>query len=294
MSRRRAPVIAPLRLALLVGLLCALGLLRGTAASAAGCPNEARRAEQQSSYLPECRGFELASPVNKYDEEVEVPGQVDHEVAYQAAANAAGVTYTLTGGIPGSGSAGLYTSALGRREASAAGWETAPLNPENRFGILPGPGPRNAGTFQYFSPELTCGVEGTTLGQTEHPGESSPRLAPGEQPSEAIENLYVWNAAAATYTLLTELKPVAPVGATEEEEAYVVDGASDECHHVIFESAVPGYNLEGAPENSLYEWTQGGPPRVASILPDGKPATTVIGTHGGSNGSTLGQLSARE
>lgn len=268
------PARAPAR-AVLTALLAAMvtllaGVLSSAGASAAEpCPNEAVRNEQHSTYLPACRGFELVSPALKNEQEVEVPGQYAFEVPFQAAAEGAGVTYTLTGAIPGSASGGLYTTALGRSAAAASPWQTTPLNPENQFGVLPGPGPRLSGAFGYYSPNLTCGVEQTRLPQPAHNGESTYQLPPGEEAAEGIENLYEWDAATGTYTLMTSVRPEAPQEVPFTAHSYTVDGASTGCGHVIFQTE-KGYQQPGQPGIALYEWSAGGAPVVASVLPDGK------------------------
>src|ERR1035437_2410202 len=95
-TRPRAVLLA------LAGALLAL-LLSAAGASAAACPNEAIRTEQGSGYLPNCRAYEMVSPVEKNGQEVEVPEQFDiGEVPFRASDTGAGAAFTLTGGIPGS------------------------------------------------------------------------------------------------------------------------------------------------------------------------------------------------
>ncbi len=69
-SPRRRHVL----LAALAGLAlaCATGLA-GPAQALAACPNEALRAEARSTLLPQCRAYELVSPVYTADSDAEAP-----------------------------------------------------------------------------------------------------------------------------------------------------------------------------------------------------------------------------
>ncbi len=274
----------------LVAIGVAAGLLPvATASAAGGCTNQAARDQQGAGYLPDCRAYELSSPVNKNEEEVEVPGQYIQEIPFAAALTGGGIAFTLTGGIPGSESAGLYTAAVGHSAAPGSPWNTVSLNPENRFSVLPGPGPRNAGLFHYFSPDLSCGVESTRLAIARHSGEP-PQLAPGENPEEGIENLYTWDAATDSYTLVTNVRPKEPQ-ANPEGLGYWVDGASSGCARIIFENGSSGYELLGAPSSSLYEWSAATDKViVASKLPDGTNAE-IVPVDGGEFHSNLNMIS---
>jgi hypothetical protein len=302
---------------LAVGLLAGLsGLLATDIASAAkACPNEAVRAEQAATYLPACRGYELTSPVKKNGEEVQVPESNAGQVPFDASLEGGGVAFITTGGLPGSQSGGLYGESRSRRSTSEPSWATLPLNPESRFSSSY-TGEGSTGYIEYFSPNLSCGVEQTELPQAARSGRATPQLPSGELAGERVNNLYVWNAAAETapgsasgtgpesYALVTNVKP----SNAAERETDVVDGASSDCKHVIFES---GYQFLGAPKGSLYEWTEGAPEetsegpvragtlRVASVLPDGNAAqapeeegSAVSPVGGGEKGSDLNEISS--
>lgn len=63
-DRRRA-LARPLAAATAAGAALALSLTGAPAALADDCPNAAVRAQQNATYLPDCRAYELASPVDK-------------------------------------------------------------------------------------------------------------------------------------------------------------------------------------------------------------------------------------
>ena len=232
-------------------------------ASAAACPNEAVRVQQGvTTLLPECRGYEMVTPVNKNDEEVTVPSYTTGlEIPYQAAAQGAASSFTMTGGIPGSESAGEFVDSIGTATTAGALWSDLSLAPETRFAPIGTSGPRNGGQFVYYSPNLTCGVEKTPLPLAKNPGEPAPELAEGEKASEEIENLYVWNAPSAapsesnrgSYTLVTKVRPRAP----GESSPYSgggcrVDGSAEGCSHISFETDAAGYELPVSQGSSEY------------------------------------------
>jgi hypothetical protein len=292
MSVERASIGRTLRRALPVLALIA-GVLApaGVSSAAETCLNQAVREQQASGYLPHCRGYELASPINKNEQEVEGPTQFAKELAFKAAANSSSVVFTLTGAIPGSLSGGLYSQALSASVAPGTEWLAHPQNPENGLGSLPSLGPKDSGEFYYYSPDLSCGVEATTLPLAMHNGEPTPLLAPGETGGEKIGKLYRWDAAGESFTLVTSIKPSNPTAEGQEPYNYFVDGASTGCARVIYENGQPGYNLTGDPVGSLYEWSEATGPRVASVLPSNNKATRVYQIAGGTKGSNIGQIS---
>jgi hypothetical protein len=290
------PRKAPGFVSALVAVVAA-GLIPAASAGAQTCPNQAVRDQQSSSYLPECRAYELASPVNKNEQEVEGPTQYGKELSFQGAETGSSVAFTLTGAIPDSLSGGLYSEALARSAAPGSAWQVQPQNPQNELAVLPGGGPKSSGEFRYYSPDLSCGVTSTPLAQAAHNGETTPLLAPGENAEEKVGRLYRWVAGSSpagdTYSLITSIKPSDPTGESEQPYNYYVNGASAGCAKVIYENPESvGYNLPGDPPGTLYESTEATGPRAASVLPSGHKATAVQGSLGGTKGSNIGQISA--
>src|SRR5664280_2051845 len=99
-------------LSLITAAVLAALLLPTATASAASCPNQAIQEEQHAGYLPDCRGYELASPVNKNEEEVESPGVQGHQVPFDASAAGAGLVFGVLGALPGSLSGAYYQQYL--------------------------------------------------------------------------------------------------------------------------------------------------------------------------------------
>ena len=172
---------------------------------AESCPNADRRAEQgvaegSAHALPACRAYELASPLLKNEQEVNVPDRFVAEASFQAAEQGGGVVYSLTGAIPGSQSGGLYGHAVSTSPAPGSPWSADPLEPSNRLGGLHGAG-ENSGEFESFSPSLGCGATRTRLAHPPSPKKPNRSCRRGphgealESPEEEIDNLYLWRSA---------------------------------------------------------------------------------------------------
>ncbi len=176
-------------------LACALS---PAGALAAGCPNEPIREQQHvTALLPDCRAYEMVTPVNKNDQEATVPFYTTaDEVPFQASARGPGSTFTMTGGFPGSESTAQFAVGIGTGGAPGSPWSDLALSPETRFGRLGTEGTRHSGDFLHYSPTLSCGVETTALPQAKNHGEETPEIAPGELPSDEVQRLYMWKAPA--------------------------------------------------------------------------------------------------
>lgn len=274
-----------------IGVLVVASLGSATASLAATCPNQTIREQQGSTYLPDCRGYELASPVLKNGQEVEPKGVEVVQLPFRASDTGAAVAYEATGGLPGSASAGLYTQYLARGGALGSLWQNLSLNPDNTFAPLTYPGPSAAGEFEYYAPNLSCGVMSTRLPLAIHAGEPTPQLPPGETAEEGARNIYEWDAADDSYHLVTNVKPENLAEITQfSSNVYTVAGASAGCARIIFESE---HRFKGAPVNTLYEWNGSGL-EVASRVPDGKGGEVdveVVPVLRGERNSTFNEIS---
>ena len=84
--------------------------------AAGSCPNEARREEQESTFLPECRAYEMVTPPFKQGFAPLGPTYRDGAVAYYS-----------TGSFDGNAYGGLGNQYVARR--SETGWKTIAMNP---------------------------------------------------------------------------------------------------------------------------------------------------------------------
>ena len=245
--------------------VCVGGIVSGAALAAEGCPNEALRVEQGSTYLGGCRAYELVSPPSAR------PG------LGQAATVGGAIAWTST--VPPSGPAGQVGSAEYLSRRSAAGWST--------IGVTPPQSPETHTEFDctpsmYFSPNLTKGVLSDGIGSVTLAGAGEePCLNHNEpglvsEPSgwqsepEGKQNLFLadlGDSGPGTWRLVNRT-PVSVMPA----DAWLEGGSSeegDELSHVVFEEAAQ--LTTNAPVGAdLYEWTDG-EVRLVTFLPDGEP-----------------------
>lgn len=218
--------------------------------------------------LPDSRGFEMVSPVDKNSGEVAVPGGrgglVDAGFSVkpmQGSAMGEAIFYpsfTSFGNGQGAPAASGYLSRRG-----SAGWFTENISPPDREGSTSDP-------FRGFSADLAFGAV----------IQKEPMLAPGA--GAGFENLYLRDDAGGGFTTLTTATPRVAAG-----ENYCVSfaGASASSDRVIFiANGALTHDAPDAPGFSLYEWSRGEGLRLVSILPDGTPAQPSGSTGFGAEG----------
>jgi hypothetical protein len=275
-------------------LAAAVGGASPTPALAQECANEAVRAQQGSTYLPDCRAYELVSPQEKNGSEVLPHVSYQSEIPFQAAASGASVMYSTTGGLLETGSSGHASFYLGASAGLGNPWSNTSLNPESRFGVRTGGEGGTAGStgeYRYLAPNLNCAVMETSLPQGANAASSTPLLPEGETAGESISNLYVWRTADSSRVLATPVKPDNP--SELDGFDYRLAGTTSNCENIFFQSeyqflGVPRDTRVGSTEsrtNALYEWRAAASPqlRVASVLPDGKLAGPVRSDNGMAN-----------
>jgi hypothetical protein len=288
--------LATLLSSLAVALVAMLGTPAGAAAAEGGCSNETVREHQSSLSLPDCRGYELVSPVVKNGEEVDYPGfSPGLELPFLAAKEGAGVEMTFLGGPPGAESAGEVTQAISRGGAAGSWpWSFESLAPNSKFGPILLEQAIDYAPTAFISPSLSCSVQQTRLAQPMPGNDEVPLLPPNTKPEENVDQLYVAHAGSNARELVSDERPFSPNAkkAGAEPSILAVLGATGNCEHVAFEETnnfeVGGYEYplepgssEFAPTDSLYEWQPGTGPgngrlALASRLPDGKPAANGV------------------
>ncbi len=257
-------------MAWMAALLLTVGLVAAPAVAAEGsCANEARRAEQSSSYLPDCRAYEQVTPVAKDAGEPKavVVGLVERKAFEPVEAAHAAVDgdrmawvseYSLAG-VVGPSTPGVdYLSTRGLE-----GWSTEatvpPQSPEN--GLLC---PYRIGIVGWSS-DLTKGLlsdgnaqevnrPGTEVGtfheQALGCGHAEPALKEAgggaiEEP-RGFQNLFVRDSETATYQLVNVTPEVAPhptpkEGITQEQDYFPPNflAGSADLGRVVFEDELP-------------------------------------------------------
>jgi hypothetical protein len=242
------------------------------------CPNSVFRAGL-SARLPDCRAYELVSPVQKNGGDV-AAGKVTNEHGTLAEVSAGGerATYSSIRPFGEPQAAPLVNQLFSVR--SVAGWETRSISPPRSS--LPLYGPGIAGQYKSFEEEL-CG---SWLMQDSEFG-----LTPGASSGTANAYRRTGCNAEAAYELLTAVGPPGfGHGSGEipvENYLPVPQGHSADGAHTILraDGALTANACKTAGIFQLYETSPEGPLRTVSILPPEGNASRAACKH-----STVGTV----
>jgi hypothetical protein len=236
------------------------------------CSNEALREEQGSTFLPDCRAYELASPADKGGGDV-----MPNSSRTRAAADGGAVNFTSLVALGDAHGATIGTEYIAERTGAAgtSGWTTHGITPAQQpfplYGAFFGFDPSYDGEF---SSDLSRGVF-----RAYRPITDAPDVA-GQL------NLYVRRdlrtPGAGFYQLISD--PGFAVPTPPSPVRPYLAGASSDFSHVIFESS---QNLDADASGSdpkLYEWANG-TLRLAGVLPDGTAATSSQAGRGATSNS---------
>ncbi len=253
-SMSSRPCVLGAYLLLLVAI--SLGGVSAAPAGAASCPNAQFRSGP-SEHLPDCRGYEQVSPVEKDGQDAVTllplrPAQASPCEAGEPCTVAYMNAGAAFGGALGNDFPNAYLATRG-----AGGWQTTALTPPTPQAPTNG----KAGVAYAFSQDLSRTVLRVPLQQLT-------ASAPA-----GVYNLFLRQPGGA-YSLVTAAAPAEPPhsGCTlcfEEEDVPAFAGASSDFSHVIFEandSLVEGAPGEGV--ENLYE-AVGEHVRLVGILRDG-------------------------
>jgi hypothetical protein len=213
--------------------------------------------------LPADRGIELVSPPDKRP----VGGVnkvlvASNQSVYQVAEDGEAVGYPILQGLESSDSGG-ETIFAGQR-SGGGNWSSTQVTPAS---LIPAPeaGLVNArsGAVRYLSPDLGCAVI------------ESPNPLTADTPEVDVENgvynLYRWDRATDTYTLITNRVPIDPTKWSTVSIYYNVAGSTDDCSRIFFKNAEYSFSVG---ESGLYEWDEG-TLRDAGLRPDGSVASGI-------------------
>jgi len=207
------------------------------------------------SNLPNNRQAELVSPANKRP--VGAVFQVEafnSQNYYQAAEDGEAAGYPLIHGIEGS-TAGGETIFASQRNPS--GWTAEQVTPPILISSVQAESARPAVVLYYDPKDLSCAIISSFNPLTPDTPESDVE--------NGVVNLYRWDKATDTYTLLSNRPPLNPDVLTLSH--YQVGGATPDCSRVFFHSVysfLPG-------GSKMYEW-EDGTLRDAGLRPDDSAA----------------------
>ena len=208
--------------------------------------------------LPYDRAFELVSPPDKRP-----VGNMEQLAAihqlYQVAESGDRAGYLILNGLEGSPTGGEVIYAGSR---TGEGWSSTQISPPALVSA-PGVNGQNfsatPGFIRYLDPhDLKC-----ALVETYNPITAD---TPAADTEFGVFNLYRWNAADDTYTLITNRIPLNPEAHKPDQQGfYQVAGVSKDCSRIVFRSRA--YSFISA-ATGLYEWDEG-VLRDAALRPDG-------------------------
>ena len=239
-------------------------------AEQAACPNEQLRGGF-SARLPDCRAYELVTPP------VKSSAQFDgaENVAYSSMAATDGEALTLFTyePRPGAPTGGQHYVAT----RGAGGWIAESIMPIESYD---GVGCQDFKVVYAYSDQLTKDVietgggSRTSLGAYPENAQScnpeGRQVVSGEP--VGYQNLLVRDNKTRTYQLANTLPP----GVTPADAHF--QGASADLSHVFFTETSPLAEGASYGVENLYEWDEGAPLRLVSVLPDG---TAVAGSVAG-------------
>jgi hypothetical protein len=203
--------------------------------------------------LPAHRGIELVSPADKR------PAGAVQELepqSYGVSEDGEAISYPLYNGVADSTASGSLVY-MGRRTSDT--WESSQVS---------GPSLIPASTHDFVAPSTVRWVD-------EQSGscalvESFNPLTPDTPEADlenGVKNLYLWDAATGSYTLITDPVPV-NAGLKTPSTAFLIAGATGDCSRFFFVSST--YRYLSGDNSSLYEWDEG-TLRDAGLRPDGSP-----------------------
>ncbi len=231
-------------------------------AEQAACSNEELR-DDFSARLPDCRAYELVTPSTKVSTQFE-PGAI-------VALNGNAILFGSREPLPGAPTGGNHYVAT----RGAGGWMFEELIPlESYSGVTCA---ENNNTVPAYSDDLsTVLVLGGIWTRASNPRGGVPQEGEEGCNAEGVqvvsgeplgyENLLLRDKATGGFRLVN----TTPSGVTPGDAHF--QGASSDLDHVIFSERALLTPDAPAGDEDLYEWHEGSPLRLVTVLPDGTPA----------------------
>lgn len=239
-----------------------------------GCPNEAYRTGA-SATLPDCRAYEMVSPVDKAGGDVMAPRNTSAWPARldQAAEDGEAITYSAAHAFAGAVSAPFVNQYLARRDPTS-GWQTQAISPAQEGPAFNSPLIQTDTSFKAVAPDLRYGW---LLTDTE------PVLGPDGVPGHP--NLYRRDNLTGTYQACTDVPPRTTEALGSPPQLQGTSASQDLAIFRIRNELTDDSAPTGNTIYQLYACDFGGAPgarvHLVSILPDA--SASEIDNTGGSN-----------
>lgn len=226
-----------------------------------GCPNQALRTGP-SALLPDCRAYEMVSPVDKNGGDISAPLNISsvEQMVAQATPEGSKLTYSSRTAFADPDGAPFVSQYLASR--GAGGWSTDAITPAREVNIA---GLHLNNQFRAFS---------TDLSQAWLFWDGEPPLDPAVPPGYKM--LYRRDNASGAYSpLITVTPPAASPGTVGDDHfnprlaGFSADGKSAvfTANDRLVPQASTATNSQGRPIRQLYEWREGQGIGLVSILP---------------------------
>jgi hypothetical protein len=217
------------------------------------CPNAQARTEQPyGQALPDCRAYELVSPIQKNDQDVEAIDSRASVFDKASGPEASAITYQATGSFSEAGASEPRGAQKVNRYISrrgATGWSTQNIQPR---GVAYESGKYGDGAFEelLFTPDLSTGLLFS----------EDVALVGGEP--EGYVNLYVADLASSpvSYQTVSNVTPPGQKPYTEGTERPQAAGVSTDLSHVVFQQnavLTEGASSPAGGFKHIYEWVAG-------------------------------------
>ncbi|HEX5713691.1 MAG TPA: fibronectin type III domain-containing protein [Solirubrobacterales bacterium] len=226
------------------------GFTTQSPAAAEGCPNAAVRQAQGSTHLPECRAYEMVSPLAKGG--ADVLGMTQRSFT-KGSADGNAIAYGSSSAF--GDSTGAAFPSIYRALRGAGGWTTSAISPAQNASAYGG-GAGFTSMVEAVSDDLSKAIALTNRS-----------LAPGS--TENVSNIYSRNLLTGSYGLLT---PGGPSQADFVNPIPRFTWATPDFSSIVFDSEyalTPEAPVGPFPKTYVFD---GGSVRLASFLPDGTPS----------------------